>query len=362
MKIKLKKLEFPQKEKRPERAFGRRKEKPSMPKRDYRKFFRCVLWITFVLVFFGSIVSIIRTIRFDEKLNNVTDNLMNEVNAFYEEQEVQESIVNTEGAKKFASDFIKQYYTWSFGEDKVTERSERLSKYLLNGLDEQAGLHINDVTCQSSVSGVSVWKMEETGSDACDVTLIVSYTLKEQVKRESTVTKTNEEGGEVQEVVTKMVEEDKGSYQKYVVVPLCTDGQNFVVSAIPYIVTAPTAVVMTEIDDEEAAKEQEDNITFDETLTIEVTGFCETFLKVLTSGSQAELDYYTGTNADILSLTGIYSFESLTDLMMYEKENSIEVKGTMTLVEASTNATVLLPVEIHLQKQAERYVVQSIND
>ena len=338
-----------------EKAVVKKKEskKAPSPRRDRRKLIRRLIWFIFILLVFGCGVSIIRTVRFEEKLNNVASEIVSSVAAQNESEEAaEESRVNIEGAKLVATDFIWNYYTWGYGDDKAAERQERLAPYLSEAFD---GLALDNVPYKSAVSSVRVWEVEEMSPETCKVTIAVSYTLKKQVEKETTVDQVNEAGEPYQETITETVEEEAGKYERYVSVPLWTDGRNFVVSGVPIIEPAPDAVQIPVVE-----MEKKEGKVLEQAMITEVETFCNTFLKVLTSGTQEELNYYLESNTELRSLTGIYSFETLSDLAVYAVENGLQIEVMLQFKELTTEGTVSIPACILLQKQADHYIVTDV--
>lgn len=339
-----------------EKAVVKKKEskKAPSPRRDRRKLIRRLIWFIFILLVFGCGVSIIRTVRFEEKLNNVASEIVSSVAAQNESEEAaEESRVNTEGAKLFATDFIWNYYTWGYGDDKAAERQERLASYLSEASD---GLALDNVPYKSAVSSVRVWEVEEMSPETCKVTVAVNYVLKKQINKETIVDQVNEAGEPYQETVTETVEEEVGKYERYVSVPLWTDGRNFVVAGIPVIQPMPDEAQMPLVE-----VEKRQGQVFDAEDLSSVESFCNTYFKVLTTGTQEELNYYLGNQAEVKSLTGIYVFESLSGLTVYTVEEALDAEAKMQCVEVTTGAMVSIPTCFTLEKQADHYIIQNFN-
>ena len=188
-------------------------QKRTYPKTVFRKkVFKGLFWTGFVLVFFLSVIAIVRVSNFDT----------NPVEA--KQVQSEETKVNyalSEGAQSFAQNFAREYFDWQNGDEDKKTRVERLQPYLANGLDEQAGLSFEGMEWNSSLSTSQVWHVEETGADSSNITLRVEHILTKNTPQEAPS------------------EEKTGPYEKYFVVPIQTDGASFVVHQIPYFISAP---------------------------------------------------------------------------------------------------------------------------
>ena len=307
-------------------------QKRTYPKTVFRKkVFKGLFWTGFVLVFFLSVIAIVRVSNFDT----------NPVEA--KQVQSEETKVNyalSEGAQSFAQNFAREYFDWQNGDEDKKTRVERLQPYLANGLDEHAGLSFEGMEWNSRLSTSQVWHVEETGDDSANITLRVEHILNKNTPQEAPS------------------EEKTGPYEKYFVVPIQTDGISFVVHQIPYFISAPEKPKITsDTTINETGKLQ------DSKLQEEITSALNTFFKVYTNGTQEELSYYIKGD-EIQTMTGVITFKEVKNLIIKQDKstNQYKVYATVVFQENQSKAQVVYPYELILLKEENRWFIKSIKN
>lgn len=311
-----------------------------MQKRKYpktvlrKKLFKGTFWTGFVLVFFLSVVAIVRV------GNAGTDQA--------EAKQVQPGEMNdnfaiSEGAQSFAQNFATNYFDWQNSDEGIKTRVERLQPYLATGLDEQVGLSFEDMEWNSSLSKSQVWNIEETGNDSALITLRVEHMLK------ITTTQPDQE--------KEPAEENAGPYEKYFVVPVKTDGKSFVVHKVPYFIAAEEKPEITS----EPSINGNGKLP-DPKLQEEIKSALNTFFKVYTSGTQEELSYYIQGD-QVQPMTGIITFKEVKELVIKQGESPKEyvVHATIIFQENQSKAQVVYPYELTLVKEENRWLFKGFN-
>lgn len=323
-----------------------------MKKREYpktvfrKKLIKGVFWTGFALVFFFSIIAIVRA-------GNTS--AANKVEQPDTEQTSKVNLAAGEGAQTFAQDFAAEYFSWENTDEAKKNRVDRLSHYLANGLDEQAGLSFEGMEWNSNLTGSQVWKVEETGKDTALVTLKIKHELNRKIEPDP---KEVEKAKKKKKKPPKAREETSGPHEKYFVVPVKTDGQSFVVNEIPYFVAAPSKpdiTAKTEVDTE--------GKIIDSDLEKDIQGFLGTFFKVYTTGTQEELQYYV-TGDEIKSMSNIITLQEVKDILVKKgkSKNQYVVHATVTFKENKSQAQVIYPYELSLVKKDDRWFVQEIKN
>lgn len=320
-----------------------------MKKREYpktvfrKKMFKGVFWTGFGLVLFLSIIAIVR-------VGNAGANEAKEEIP----TEAQKEVVNLaakEGGQTFAQDFASQYFNWENTDEAREKRVERLSKYLAEGLDQQAGLSYEGMEWSSTLSSLQIWKVEETKKNEALITLRVNQNLKKVIPPDK---KAVEKAKKDKKKPPQPREETSGPHEKYFVVPVKTDGQSYVVHQIPYFVAAPQKpdiAADTKISEEDKVLSSE--------LQEEVKTFLYTFFKVYTTGTQEELTYYLKDNDDsVLSMTGIMTFKEVKNLVVKEgeKEGEYIVHATVAFSDQHSKAELVYPYEMEIVKDNRWFV------
>ena len=310
-------------------------QKRTYPKTIFRKkVLKGLFWTGFALVFFLSVVAIVR-------VSNLDTNQAEAKQIQPEEKKVNYAV--SEGAQSFAQNFARDYFDWQNSDEGIKTRAERLQPYLATGLDKQAGLSFEGMEWNSSLSASQVWNIEDTSKDTALITLRV-----EQILNKTTSQDSNEDPSE----------EKSGPHEKYFVVPIQTDGKSFVVHQIPYFNSPPEKPNITsDTSIDENGKIQ------DTKLQEEITSALNTFLKVYTNGTQEELSYYM-KDEDIQTMTGVITFKEIKSLVIKQdgSTNQYKVNATVVFQENQSKAQVVYPYELTLVKEDNRWFVHSIQN
>ncbi|MEP9408625.1 conjugal transfer protein [Peribacillus frigoritolerans] len=262
--------------------------------RKYIKYAVCG-WLVF------SVIGTIRTYTVDNSSKPV---------AMVAQKEKEENFATTIGAGNFATNFLKEYFTWNT--EDTQERVKRLQPFLRGGMDEHAGMRFDSVTGTAFPVSYEIWKVEETSKNTADFTFRISYKTKTTIQKE---------------VKNKNIKEEKvdGPFERWVKVPVITDGKAFSINGNPTFTNKPSAAGLEPIKD---SKYSESNPETE----AKINKFLHTFFKQYTTGTAAELEYLT-TDKSIQPLGGTVIFESIEELKTLEnKKNStiVEVKAVFT--------------------------------
>ncbi|MFJ7941131.1 conjugal transfer protein [Peribacillus sp. NPDC096622] len=226
-----------------------------------------------------------------------------------------ENFATTIGAENFASKFVNEYFKWN--KDDFQEREKRLQPYLREGMDEQAGLRFDTITGNAFLDTSELWKIEETGKDTAEFTFKVTYKVKKTEERDV-------KNGKRTKKVTE--EKDNGPYERWIKVPIITDGKSFLINGNPTFTSKPekAKIKPLETKPESAAADQK--------TAAEINKFLQTFFKQYSTGTAAELEYLT-TDKSIQPLGGTIVFESIEELRILEnkkKSSIVEVNAIFT--------------------------------
>lgn len=336
-----------------------------MKKREYpktvfrKKLIKSVFWLGFGLVFFLSIIAVVR-------VGNAT---VAKVEEPVVEEEKPENLAASAGAATFAQNFAKQYFSWDLssaeGRDK---RSQALEKYLAEGLDDQAGLAFGDGEendqWNSKLTGSQVWQIEDTGQNTSIVTLRVEHELSRKVEVEVEVeVEGDDDEDDKTEIEIKEETETSGPHEKYFAIPIKTDGQSFVVYKTPYFVAAPEKPDI-EVEEDLMQEGRIVNVELEE----EIKAFLETYFKVYTNGTKEELSYYV-KGEEIPSLAGIITFEEVREVAIKAENgdfegnsDSYEVHATVSFTEDQSKIKVIYDFVLTVQKEDDRWFVSDISN
>ncbi|MEK5645951.1 hypothetical protein BK138_34460 [Paenibacillus rhizosphaerae] len=232
------------------------------------------------------------------------------------------------GVETFAVNFASQYFTWGQGDKAFDDRKNRLQPYLASYVDSQAGLNIKKMTSKSTFLKSQVWKVEDAGSDRSKVTLRSQYAVTANGRKE---TKLN-----------------------YMVVPVASDGQNFVVYDIPYFVQEPKKF---ELDQKDGINRS--NVLHQAQMKAEIRDFLDSFFKVYASGKQEEISYFT-KNVNVQGLSGILTYKGIGDISIYtnlESEGIYQVEVQVTYGDSKGATLYTYPYYVEVRKESSRWFV-----
>ena len=98
----------------------------------------------------------------------------------HEIETIQLRLNDTNGIENFVKNFVKSYYTWSNSKEAIEARTQAISAYLTQELQD---LNVDtvrmDIPTSSTVTDVLIWDVEQSGENAFTVTYEVDQQIKE---------------------------------------------------------------------------------------------------------------------------------------------------------------------------------------
>ena len=259
---------------------------------NWRKFLKISLWILVIFWTLGSL----RGFTLAAKFHSLPDQQQVETKV------KKENFAVSVGAQKFAENFLREYFTWNH--DNYQERADRLKPYIRIGIDEQAGLRFDTLTGSSSPEKIESWNVYETGDKTSEITFKVTQTVK-------TIAETIDEQGNV-----KQEEKASGPFEKWITVPVITDGKNFLINGIPTFTSKPAEANISPLQ-----SETENTSAVTSEVKKEITEFLNTFYKQYSTGTMAEIEYLT-TDRTVRPLDNMLVFNRIEELFVLEKNEN----------------------------------------
>lgn len=271
---------------------------------------------------------------------------LNALNAQTETQPVKQEVkqemqnfASSIGSQTFATDFAKEYFTWSIGKEE--ERSTRLAPYLLENVDPQAGLRFDGMEFNSAAASAQIWNIKETGKNEAEITVRVKQQLQKQ--------------GAADPKTKKAAVTDGGSSYKYLTVPITTDGEGFIVNDLPYFEKKPPKPVL------KVEEEKVDPGITDIQKTKEIGSFLETFFKVYTNGEGSELSYYS--EEDIQGVKDVLEYSKVDKFTVYNgKGDSYKVTADVIFKEKPSKATIVQHFNLIVEKKESRWIITALKN
>lgn len=313
-------------------------QKEAKIKRDYRKWIKYGIWTLIIFWTLGSL-------RGFTAINRIAD-----INAAPKEEVKEETVNFATGpaAENFTQKFLNNYFTWD--NNNPQEREVRLKPFLMEDMDQQAGLRFGKETAKASITSTELWNIEETGKNTSKLTYKILYKthhIEEVVKKVKVKDK-------VQNQVTKK-EVSKGPFTKWIEVSIITDNQNFKVNSLPIFVSAPDDAMI----EPEKMVEQK---TAEPKTEEEIDAFLQTFFKQYTNGTREELQFLT-TDKSLKPIGENISFIELEELKVYEKskDGSYSTQATAIFKDSNTNAQMAQEFKLSIFEKDGRWQVKTIN-
>lgn len=304
-----------------------KKVKGLAPKtRNWRRFLKISIWVLIVFWTLGSL----RGFSVAAKLNSQPEIQQSEQTELKEE-----NFATSIGAQTFAENFLEEYLSWD--KDDYQERAERLAPYLREGVDEQAGLRFDTVTSNSSHKKTELWEVSETGENTSLITF----------KTTQMVTTVPED--------KKVKPKKSGPFEKWIQVPIITDGKSFLVNGVPTLTSKPAEVKIKPL--EEPVAEPEVNSK----TAAEIEKFLATFLKQYATGTIEELEFLTSVKS-IQPLGEGVEFQEIEKLIVLEKKKeSYVVEASGVFLDQHSKTQVLQIYNLEVSEKDGRWQVIKFN-
>ena len=98
----------------------------------------------------------------------------------HEVETIQLRLNDTNGIENFVKNFCKSYYTWSNSKEAIEARTQAISAYLTQELqDLNVDTVRTDIPTSSTVTDVLIWDVAQSGENAFSVTYEIDQQIKE---------------------------------------------------------------------------------------------------------------------------------------------------------------------------------------
>lgn len=103
-----------------------------------------------------------------------------DMHTVHEKEVIEQRIVDTNRIENFVKGFAKSYYSWSNTQESIDKRTAAISSYLTQSLqDLNVDTVRQDIPTSSAVTDVTVWEVEQAGTDDFTVVYSVDQTVAE---------------------------------------------------------------------------------------------------------------------------------------------------------------------------------------
>ena len=243
----------------------------------------------------------------------------------HEIETIQLRLNDTNGIENFVKNFCKSYYTWSNSKEAIEARTQAISAYLTQELqDLNVDTVRTDIPTSSTVTDVLIWDVEQSGEN----TFSVTYEVDQQIKE-------GDQTRDVSETYTVTVHVD-------------ADGDMV-------IIQNPTLAPAMEKSDYEPKTQEADNSVDADTVN-DATAFLETFFKLYPTATEKELAYYVLGNV-IEPIGRDYLYSELVNPIFIKDGDNVKVKVAVKFIDNQTKSTQVSQYELVLHKDSNWKIV-----
>lgn len=309
-------------------------------------------WILFSFMFIVTMANVFGggDVTYDEALNRERNKLL-----------------DGEGVE-FARSFVHDYFNWDIGKHGEDDLRMRVSPYLMEDLNELAGIQYDDKwMSQVDKRNIELKDVQEIDKNKARFVFKVKLTMKSPTTEKDTVF--DEEKLSFEEVVQAKNEVYvKDGFKvkdmvKYISVPVYYDEETdtFAVFDLPSFTYV----------DEKGTKEpfttriSELQVISDAYIENNINSFLTTFFASYSKDSKDKLSYILEDERHVNGLQGTMEFSKINESKIYEideNHNRFLVDVTVEMVEPTTKYKFDNKYLVVIKRKDQRYVVESLND
>ncbi|QKY69431.1 conjugal transfer protein [Lentibacillus sp. CBA3610] len=278
-------------------------------------------WMLFAFMFLVVFITVTSTPESAETRND-------------KQTEVNQNPATKPAAIQFAKEFTRAYFNWEPTTEGWKDRSQRLSNYLAEGLDDQAGLVTENLEWNAASKEIAYQKTDEITDRKAHI--IFEVTSEMQKNKES-----------------KLVTKDFA-------VPVVHNGSTYGVYELPFV------TYLKDGTDVEADREvNRTNLTSinDNGEIDNIEAFLETFFKSYVQDSEDQLSYMLTDKSARNGLNGALKFKGVNRTELYEgnKAGDYFVMTEVTFEEPATQMEMKSVYKLVVAKKDDHYVVAKLN-
>ncbi|ALX47706.1 conjugal transfer protein [Lentibacillus amyloliquefaciens] len=299
-----------------------KKEKPRRPKTyTVRRIGVFTFWALFAFMLLVVFITVTSSPESAETRNE-------------KQAEVKRNPATKPAAIQFAKEFTRDYFKWQPTNDGWNDRSKRLTNYLAEGLDEQAGLVTESLEWNSAIQEIAYQKTDEITDKKSHIIFKVSSKMKK-----------NKE--------TKVVTKD-------FVVPVVHNGSTYGVYELPFVTHLKDGT------DVEANRDfnQTNLASINDNGEVEnIEAFLETFFNSFVQDSEDQLSYMLTDKTHQSGLNGALNFKGVNSTEVYEgnKAGQYFVISEVMFEEPVTKMQMNSVYKLVVEKKDDHYVVSRLN-
>ncbi len=254
----------------------------------------------------------------------------------------------TQAAVEYARDFTKEYFTWKRGDEGKNNRRDKISKFLAEGLNEDAGLDFDSLEWDANFKNADLKDIKENSDNRAYITFKVDVEMNKVVKEKSKSKKKKNKNVAKKSEKTEIV-------TQYMVVPVAYEGGWFGVYELPKFTNLEEETNINKYSPV-GLKSYEGN-------TSEVKEFLETFFSTYASDDESKISYMVSDDNDIQGLNGSLNFEAIGDTNIYQNDlDEIVVFVEVKFSEPGTKVVFNTDYQLTLINKDNKFMINGMND
>lgn len=254
----------------------------------------------------------------------------------------------SQAAVQFAKDFVSVYFTWSTEDEAKKSRAEQMIKYLAEGLDEDAGLNLEQIKTVSVFKDSKVKSVESVGKNKAKIVLSATYEITPVPEPP-----TQQEGAPT----APSTPPEPKEATKTIVIPVQFDGNSYGVYELPTFTTVPEKTTLI-------AAEQNNLTKATDTLAVRnITNFLNTFFESYAQDGKDKLSYILEDSKYQNGLQKSMNFVKVEESTVYEGKNKNQyiVDCSVEFADPVSESQFLTNYQLTVEKRDDHYVVIKIN-
>lgn len=267
--------------------------------------------------------------------------------------EKKENPATSQASVQFAKDFVSVYFTWNTEDEGKKNRKEQLSKYLAVGLDEDAGLNMDQIKTVSVFKDSKIKSIDDIGQNKAKIVLTVTYEI---TTAPAPKAQTPPQAPGAKPAPPSQPPEKKEA-TKTIVVPVQYDGNSYGVYDLPTFTTVQEKTTL--IADEENKMKKATS-----TLAIQnISNFLNTFFESYSQDGKDKLSYILEDSKYQDGLQKSMNFVKVEESTVYEGKNKNQyiVDCSVEFADPVSQSQFLTNYRLTVEQRDDHYVVTKIN-
>lgn len=252
--------------------------------------------------------------------------------------QLKENPATSQASVQFAKDFSEKYFFWKQGDEGREMRQKDMSYFLADGLDEFAGLNMDELKTDSTFKEAKVKDVKEISKKKAKITLAVKYEITVPAKDDK-------------------AKPEKKLVEKGFIVPVEYNGRTYGVYELPTFTKLPDKTTV-KIEDRGVQKKINDINTVQN-----ISNFLNTFFSSYSQDTPDKLSYILTDKQAKNGLQQSFKFIEVETTEVYEgeKKGQYLVECGVIMQDPDSQSQFSTNYTLTVEKKDDHYIVSKIN-